>query len=418
MKSNWLAIVMLVLLVIGVLAVLLILAFSPLTVRETGLLSTILTLLSILTTWIVSHQYSESLHKIAIAEAKEAHQENLRTFALKAAEKVTNLSDQLRHLIAFLEDELQSSDYETNQELVNSREQRIESAVHMLAMLKSMNDTSLSDWQGVIGDELEDQREEKAEREQKILDLSERLESVLEGHNQELSHRLGSANGFGEQIDLLRDDISRLIAGVSGNRPKLRTKKKATRRDLEVDCLNCGRSIAYRQRSRPNSAKPVSCSHCNASFISRYNESDSDFYLQRREDVDESINCPSCDATIDCRLDTFPGSAGIVSCVSCEAQTRIIRESSGKVRLKALRAPPTPSVELSEKLIEQVRSLLPEQPWPKYVHKDVANDIGVSNSTIQKAIRILIDRGVFLEQIDGELFRLVRVDSNGENKSG
>jgi hypothetical protein len=39
-------------------------------------------------------------------------------------------------------------------EALQAREERIESAIHLIRTLKSVNDTSLSDWEGVIGDEL------------------------------------------------------------------------------------------------------------------------------------------------------------------------------------------------------------------------------------------------------------------------
>ncbi|MFG1491416.1 hypothetical protein ABMA58_19350, partial [Oceanospirillum sp. HFRX-1_2] len=179
-------------------------------------MSTILTLLSILATWIVSFLYSESIHKTSIAEARESHQENLRTYALKASEKVTNLSDQLSQLSAFLEEEIGSNDFETIQELVNSREQRIVSAIQMLSMLKSVNDTSLSDWQGVIGEELEEQREEKQELQEYVLELTDRLERVLEREaNQSTNNQVDNDN----QLLSLKDDLSKMISEISGRRP-------------------------------------------------------------------------------------------------------------------------------------------------------------------------------------------------------
>jgi len=99
-----------ILFIAGVLGVLLYLSTGELTTRETGLLSTILTILSVIAAWVVSHLYSSSGHAKAIEEVKGAHQENLQTYALKAAEKVTNLSDQLNKLSIYLQEELENTD--------------------------------------------------------------------------------------------------------------------------------------------------------------------------------------------------------------------------------------------------------------------------------------------------------------------
>ena len=97
-----------------------------------------------------------------------AHRTNLRTYALKAAEKVTNLSNELSRLSAYLQQELDYTDYRNTEEELQAKEERLESAIRLLSTLKSVNDTSLSDWQGVIGDELAEQREQIHEREQEL----------------------------------------------------------------------------------------------------------------------------------------------------------------------------------------------------------------------------------------------------------
>lgn len=412
MKTSKLVTAILIILVVGVVGILLLLSFSNLTTRETGLLSTLLSLLSILAAWMVSHIYSESQHKSAIGEAKEAHQENLRTFALKAAEKVTNLSDQISHVISFLEDELQNSEFETNQELINSREQRIESCVHMLSMLKSMNDTSLSDWQGIIGEELEEQREEKAEREEQIIELTNRLESLLEGQKEALSEHLGSKTGVDKEIHYLRKDLERLIANISGSRPKLRVARRTTRKDVSQNCPVCNATLTYRQRTKIRSIKPVRCSNCSSELISKYNADDDDFYLEKREDLVEKIECPSCQALVDLKLNNFPGATSDALCESCDMQIRAVRQVDGSVRVKSLKKKVIAAKELTEEFICDVKYRLPPQPWEKHIHKIIASELGVSNSMVQRAIRHLIDKGEFHEQINGELFKLVPVSES------
>ncbi len=409
MKTKTAASTALVLLVIGVLTILLILSFSTLTTRETGLMSTILTLLSILVTWIVSFLYSESIHKSSIQEAKDAHQENLRTYALKAAEKVTNLSSQLSQLSDFLEEELNSSGFETIQELVNSREQRIVSAIQMLGILKSVNDTSLSDWQGVIGEELEEKREEKEELQGYVLELTDRLERVLERENSNAT--LGHENNREEQLVLLREDLTRLISDITGRRPVPKIIRKSIRRDVSLECLNCGEKIEYRQRGKPNTAKKVKCKSCKAKYVSRYDEPTSKFYLELSKDIQETIECEDCKEIFSATLNSFPSSAVNARCSNCSAKYRLIRYHSGDVHLKRIGDGATNAPKLTDELIEKVKSRLPDQPWPKHIHKAVARELGMSNGMAQKAIRKLIENGAFKEQINGQLFELKLVAS-------
>lgn len=108
----------------------------------------------------MSHIYAQTSQKLAVQEVKEFHQANLRTYALKAAEKVNNLSNELNLLSVYLQQELDSADYDSTDEELLAKEERLESAIHIINTLKSVNDTALSDWEGVIGDELDQQRVE------------------------------------------------------------------------------------------------------------------------------------------------------------------------------------------------------------------------------------------------------------------
>ena len=80
------------------------------TPTEALLLSVILTIVSIVISWIVANYY-----------ANYSYDENLRTFALKAAEKVTNLSNELARLSAFLQQELENkASFSRNRSRTNS----------------------------------------------------------------------------------------------------------------------------------------------------------------------------------------------------------------------------------------------------------------------------------------------------------
>lgn len=403
MDGKRVASVALALLIVGLLLILAILSFTSLTTRETGLMSTILTLLSILATCIVAFVYSESIHKSSIQEAKDAHKENLRTYALKAAEKVTNLSDQLSQLSDFLEVELRGSSFDTVQELVNSREQRIVSAIQMLAMLKSVNDTALSDWQGVIGEELEEKREEKEELQEHVLDLTDRLEKMVQRDEYSAASKVSFQD---DQLGLLREDLSKLIGDITGRRPVPVISRKSIRRDVVEECPKCGGSIQYRQKAKNNTAKKVECKLCKNKFVSKFDSTNKKFYLELNEDLIEKVECESCKNTISAALSTFPGSATALDCEKCKAKYRMIRTVDGTITLRRIEAALPIAKELTPDLLEKVKLALPDQPWERGIHKAVANEVGLSNSLVTKAIRKLIEDGTFNEQIDGELYEL------------
>jgi cold shock CspA family protein/biotin operon repressor len=82
-------------------------------------------------------------------------------------------------------------------------------------------------------------------------------------------------------------------------------------------------------------------------------------------------------------------------------------------------SPPTVSpaqpATLSEDLLEQVRMLMPAQPWPTGSAAIVADKLGMSRSQVGKATQELIRRGVFLDQQEGVL--TARTDeANGESE--
>ena len=122
--------------VIAIITILFYLSTGDLTIRETGLLSTLLTVLSIIATLIVAHIYSQSTYRKALEEVKDTYQSNIKTYALNAAEKVNNLSNQLSSLSAYLQEDLDQTEFESVNETLRSREERIESSIQIINMLR------------------------------------------------------------------------------------------------------------------------------------------------------------------------------------------------------------------------------------------------------------------------------------------
>lgn len=65
------------------------------------------------------------------------------------------MSNELNRFVLYSEQAIAETEHESPEEALLAREERITSAIHIANTLKSVNDTSLSDWRGVIGEELD-----------------------------------------------------------------------------------------------------------------------------------------------------------------------------------------------------------------------------------------------------------------------
>jgi protein-arginine kinase activator protein McsA len=363
------------------------------TQTESLLLGLVLTILSILGSWIASRFYAE-----------RSFNKNLRIFALKASEKVTNLSNELDRLSAFLQQELEAGDYESHSQVLLAKNSRIEAAVHIINTLKSVNDRSLSDWQGVIGDELMQQRRAQEEREEELKELIDRLESLSSGDaDQETAEEDENTAILRTEIASLKGDVRVLASQVSGI-PIRRPKALQARQDIDGKCPKCFHPIQYRQRPKSNSFKSVICVNCGANLYSHYSEEG--FVLSSRSPVPEEVICPNCLQSLMVNLDPMPGSKLEWDCESCGVPVRAFRTAK-RINMKKVdvaNAATSEEPELDERIIERVRESMPPQPWPTGAAKQVASELGLSTKIVSGAIHKLVDCGVFKLQVDGQLY--------------
>jgi len=363
---------------------------SP-TSNEALLLSLFLTLLSIIGSWVASRYYSES-----------SYNKSLRVFALKAAEKVTNLSNELDRLSAFIQQELKEGEYESPAEAALAKNIRLEGAIHIINTLKSVNDRSLSDWQGVIGEEISAQREVQEEREEMLHDLLERFDSLQHATlgGDEAHHNAGQEHLFSE-VASLRNELRVLASQISGIPPAPARVPK--RKEVQKPCPSCGHTLQYRQKSRAKSIRAVDCVKCGARLCSR--EADGDFVLVLREPVAESVTCPSCGANSSILVDPVPGSVLDTDCPKCRIALRISRGNNG-IRMR-LPGPPRaagPIPVLGEEFLKKVADLMGPQPWSRGQSLLVAGTLEVNPRLVGRATQELIRRGVFKPQIEGKLY--------------
>ncbi|KDC51032.1 hypothetical protein [Pseudoalteromonas fuliginea] len=387
-----------VLLSIGVTICVLIIAFGSLSAKESAILSLLLTILSVMASWIFSTIHSSSQHAEAISEVKEMHNENLRTYALKAAEKVNNLSDQLNRLSLFLGEELQDDE----NALIDSKH-RILSGIHMIAMLKSVNDTSLSDWQGVIGEEIEEHRKEAEENEKLLLKLMDKVDHLWDSYEQDTI----TAEIVDKRVNQLKKEMKSLAGNITGAHISMPRAKKIVKRNLVKNCPSCNKNISYIQRAKHGSAKPLTCENCSISLISIYDENLDDFGVNVSGLKSENFNCPSCTKKIIGDVHTVPNQKNIIKCKECSVDIILNRSTAGKVVTTVKPEEILTGLVIDDEFISRVETLLPVQPWPQHVHKDIATQIKASNASVQKAIKQLILSGKVKEQKDGILYDLV-----------
>ncbi|WP_250458390.1 hypothetical protein [Microbulbifer litoralis] len=373
---------------------LLFLSLGDLTSREVGLLSTLLAILSIAGSWIVAHIYAEKSNEKAITEVKELHQSNLRTYALNAAEKVNNVSIQLNRLAGYLQDALNIDLDGSPKDISTYRIERISSAVHILHTLRSVNDTTLNDWRGVIDEELEEQKEERESREAEVQALIDRVQT-LESHWKEGANDIDDRVNR-EELDSLRKEVRTLVREITGS--SLSTRRTSTGR-TSANCPSCGYENSYGQYQVKDNIREIRCSGCGIELVSTFTKKDKKTILEVPKLVIEDLDCPGCGSVFQQELSTAHRSKSDHRCRNCGSLVRVKRNSD-RIRIRII----SQKLPISEEILEQVKSQMPPQPWPTGIHKEVQANLGITPKTYQRAIDELISRGIFKKQVDGVLY--------------
>jgi hypothetical protein len=401
MKNGLLNIIS-VILVISILGIIIYISNQELTVHESTLLSVLLTILSIIVSWVLASHFAKSTQKQAIDEVKTEYQNNLRTYALNAAEKVNNLSNELTKLALYLRSNLDNED-DSDEFAIYSKIERIESAIHIVNTLKSVNDTSLSDWKGVIGDELEEREEEREEREERLLELTEKIESIVHNQSENKVKPSSELSQIKEQLEKLSKTISPSL--------NLRTSVSKSRKEkIEKACPSCSEKIYYYQNENPGSSKNIKCASCEKRSVSKYINDKLGFELTIEKPISEKFDCPWCSTNIEKNISNIPFTKEIIVCESCEDRIKVTRKINMDLVVGTFGASKHPkgevpeSVEITPELLDIIEKALPEQPWPKFIHKEVADELNFSHRTVQRCIGELIKVGRCNPQIEGTLY--------------
>ncbi len=379
------------------------------TPNEALLLSLFMTVLSVMASWIVSRYY-----------AKASYEDNLKVFALKAAEKVTNLSNELNRLSAFLQKALEEDDFTSPSEELLAKSIRFEDAIHLITALRSVNDTSLSDWRGIIGNELSKQREaqleEQEEREDRLREIMERIEHIEHESTQTVGlQEMQERERLRTELAMLRGDMRLLASQVGG--VQLRATKRKT---FERPCPHCSAVIEYSHNTKNLTTKKVDCPHCNARLYAQSDGTES--VLRERNPIPESLACPACGTVEAQNIDPLYGTMHEYECGRCHAWLRAVRSRKG-IHLRVVTpiaanaqidigpfagtlplASQGKPADLSEEMLERIAELMGPQPWPKGKSQEVRTKLGLTRLAIDGAIDRLISQGVFRPQVDGILY--------------
>jgi hypothetical protein len=74
------------------------------------------------------------------------------------------------------------------------------------------------------------------------------------------------------------------------------------------------------------------------------------------------------------------------------------------------------SSDLPEEFVSLIADMLPPQPWPTGIHREIAEKLEVSSRRVTSAIELLIGRGVFKPQVDGVVVKQPEVKRIAEGE--
>ncbi|EJG0622558.1 hypothetical protein [Vibrio parahaemolyticus] len=380
---------------IALLGVLWVLSFEELTTRETSLFSATLAILSMAVSWLITDLYAEKSKQSALEEAKTFHQENLKTYVINASEKVNNISNELSRLTKRLKNTSGSSE-NFSQDII---EERINNVIHVIETLKSVNDTTINDWRGIIGLEIktfkEKEEEQKAKEIESLLLRIENLEAL------ELSDSETEQSVMDARLSL--DD---LLGDTGFSLDKQKSLHRVTRQ-----CPSCGTMFSYDQHTRSDNYRHLRCpkASCNTFLFSDFRQVTGKIELWEPRLKSHEVSCAICSEINDISVPDCEGGRGNNKCKCGNVITLKYTKEKELLEHNSTAMPKNEeeSCTLSEEMILSVKEKLPPQPWERHVHKAIAVELNLSNSQVRKAIKELMRRGDIYQQIDGVLYQQV-----------
>lgn len=248
-RKEWPAILVTLFFAIVVITIAVILSKATLTDRESTLLTVLLTLFSVLASFVIARIYS-----------RFTYSENLRDMGVQIARGIIVLERQTEILLSWVSGKRSTLDATSSPEVVDAALEHIQET---LSSFLDMNDAALSGIAGVIGDAL-------AQYEGVMEHISE-IRNQASEQTQKVEAELAVARSHDEikrltkLIDEISVDANKRIS-VLARSSSLPIPEKPARSMFFASCPNCGNETLEEMVDRQGETKVLQCENCEEHF--------------------------------------------------------------------------------------------------------------------------------------------------------
>lgn len=244
-----------------------------------------------------------------------------------------------------------------------------------------MNDTFLSDWRGIIGEDLEKQEEIESELEE-LYDKLEQVESMSTHHDDALK-------ALPEQLSKISSKLSEDVRRLSSASPIPIRWAHKRRIEALIKCESCGTETETKVLLRPGYSKVFRCENCRR-FNTVTVQADGTLASKLVETKDETITCSICDNQFSISYPLHDNYLWQIECTRCSSIMQARVKDGGLIVTQAEK--------IGKAFIGLLERLGKEQTISPEFVSSVAGELGISKSKVRQGYSIL--------------YRLGRVSSN------
>jgi len=260
--------------------------------------------------------------------------------------------------------------------------ERLETATVMLDTLKSVNDTALSDWRGIIGNELKQQEEIEAD----IDYIYNKLEELEELQSASISPRaelvLPDLDLDNVKIEFDTADIDKIMSDYASKSPIPVRIPKKRKVDTSVRCPMCGSENQTRVRLRSGYKKVVRCNTCRR-FFGINVDSELNIAPQTVESSEKSVQCVLCDTKVNVLYPLWSGYSFEVQCQNCHSVMKASVNTEKEVQLYQ-------SAMITKKFLDILEQIAHGVELSESNISSIATEYGVSKAKVRQGIDVLV----------------------------
>jgi len=372
-------------LVIAIIGIILLSGFVELSPREYMFSSILLTGLAIGASWLGTNLTSRFNAEQMRKTLKSEYTDNLRTYALKAAEKVQNLSAEIGRLFDYVKESLPSS----KDEAAAISVERFKTVGLMLETIKSVNDTGLSDWRGIIGDELKEQEQIQTDINNIFSKLEEIEESmttpVTAGWEVTVPARLASVGVAGSNVDARLEDINRYIHEYASSSPIPVRLPKSERIEATVKCPKCKIDNTTKINLREGYGRVVRCDNCGNYFQVNVDK-DMRINTDNVETKEAKVVCVVCDTENMIKYPVWQAYSLHHNCSKCTSTISAAVSGDEEIKFRQ-------SGDMTKKFMEIIEQLTEGKYPDEGKVSEITKVLGVRKSKVAQCVRVLLNLG-------------------------